>query len=283
MYQTKADCYLEITEEKQKEFYYFEGGKGVSKNYKSERISLTPFYTGKGYIFNVENSIIENALIILDITSDNYDIFLFECSSIFTKKGYDQLSEDWQEESYLQSLDEIDPILVGEIVYSDEKLNQIDGYSSVDDPDSLDTPFMYFDVDEGDFLIYLMEGTDLTENNPFEKFVNPPDLVECSYQAIDKIKNWYLRIPLFIIRQVKIDSKRNQYEEYNIPEEYSCIIDLTDDNKIEIKGKFRTFTPKDTIIPESWFFIHEVNSSKGREAGKEPNIHKTNPIPSPSS
>lgn len=262
IYQTKRDCYLEITEQVRKKFDNYEAGNGFKKNFVSERVSLKHYHNGESYIFNIENPIIENALVILDNTSGDYDYFFFDFSSLFTKKGYDQLCDDWNEKAYLQSLGESDPV-VGEFVYSIEQLNQMDGYSSVDDPESLDTPFMYFEVDEGNFLLYFYQHTDHTDNNPFEKFVNPPDLVECSFQVIDKIKNWYLKIPLFIIKLVTIESKRHYYEEYNITGEYSCIIDITEESKIEIKGDFEEFTPEGKSLPESWFFIHKVNTIEG--------------------
>ena len=262
LYQTDMACFLEITNLyppnfKEREMNEMIEGDYSRKSYISERTSLSFASDEDGVFFKPSATALENAYIFLEEYDDRSKL---ETTNLFSEEGSKDLIALIKE---LENDDESEKSNYGELTYNEEQLKQMDGYFSVDDPDSLDTPFMYYKVNEGNFLIYLNEGTDHTDNNPFEKFVFPPDWVECSFRIFEKTKIWHLSIPLYIVKQVKIESERHYYEEYNIPEEYSCIINLTDDNKIEIKGKFEEFTPNGKMLPEIWFFIHEVHSSKG--------------------
>lgn len=148
----------------------------------------------------------------------------------------------------------------GDIEYTCEQLLKMEGYFSDDDPESLEMPFMTWSVREQKLVLYMKEDPEITgDNDPYESIDIVPESVEVNKDNFENGNLYFITVPLETIDHIHLESRNHHFEDYELPEEYSCEIYLKDGLKIIVRGEFGEYTPEGKMMPEYWFFIHKVS------------------------
>ena len=157
--------------------------------------------------------------------------------------------------SSLQNTDGVGETLYGEHAYTSDQLMQMDGYNSDEDSKALSTPCFYWRVENRKCTFIFYENQEYTSNDPFSKIGQTPELFELIIvdPKDDQQKLWIITIPIDKITLIALKSDEHIYNEYEIPGNYNCKIELKSGHKISIKGDFQE------KFPEYWYYNHSVS------------------------
>ena len=151
----------------------------------------------------------------------------------------------------------------GDIEYTNEQLSKMEGYTSDDDTDALEMPFLRWSIREGLLVLIMMEDPEITgDNDPFESIVEVPEQLELNTDRSDKGMLCSITLPIEAIDHIKLESREHHYEDYELPGEYTFKINLKNGRKITVKGEFGEYTPDGEMMPEYWYFKHKVSYSR---------------------
>ena len=147
----------------------------------------------------------------------------------------------------------------GDIKYSRDQLLKMEGYTSDDDIDALEMPFLRWSIHEGMLVLIIMEDPEITEDNdPFATVGEVPEPVELNIDRSDSGLLCSITLPIEAIDYIKLESREHHYEDYELPEEYYFKIHLKAGQNITVKGEFGEYTSDGESLPESWFFRHST-------------------------
>jgi len=140
----------------------------------------------------------------------------------------------------------------GELVYSNSQLQIMNGYHSDNDPAFLTMPFLFWRIDKNECRFVFWEHQAYIRNNPYLSLEYLPGSVEFSFRKADEKRIMFtVVIPVPQIKQLTLKSVKHNYENYDVPSEYRCLIELAAGDTIEIVGKYIEDT-------DEWGYEHKV-------------------------
>lgn len=148
----------------------------------------------------------------------------------------------------------------GELKYTCDQLSGMEGCSSEEDPGSLFTPFFSWRVNDDQIHFVFDEDQKDTGNDPFKGLDYLPESVEFTFHRFETIKIYRITVPVTLMKEVVLSSIRFKTDDYDVPELYTCTINLFDGDSLTITGTYAE------NLPDYWYYENAVKIQKVTQA-----------------
>lgn len=252
IYQTDKLCYLEVTEEilPANEATTFDDPKEDNlmfsdKSYLTER---TPYLSAhdSGTAKDL-SSIFENAFSFIE---EYDDLSKISTTNLFTDEGAEELAHRIETGADLNPPEYENRS--GERSYSHDQIMSMEGYDSNSDHDAVDTPLFAWFIEKGFCFFNMYEDHRLFEHDPFADCGKMPDRIVFNEVKDEDYTIHFIKVPVEIIRGVKIISEVDFSEPYKKMGDYNVTIDLVGGGQLKIAA-WSVENP-----PEYWYYNHNV-------------------------
>ncbi|MFP4065784.1 MAG: hypothetical protein ACLFS0_09825 [Bacteroidales bacterium] len=277
-YQTGKACYLETTIDEDMEndrtveadkdsYHPYETYSRV--DYRIHRTSLA-FIWGlhedkEGPVFHPKKPILDNAV---EFLCGMDPLSMINCTNIFTRKAEEEISNE---------ADESGKYTPCGMLLKGESLKEMDGYNSNYDPDFPETPMMQLLVMDGRLLLSVEQPKNCILSESQTSVGSLPDYIRFQSYTEEDIPKMLFSIPCEQVKGVFTESAKEVYADYNVPDRYTCVVDLASGEQLTVTGEFGE-TYSESCMPESWYYDHTVKvETKLTKPSKKPGLDPPNP------
>ena len=125
-------------------------------------------------------------------------------------------------------------------------------YSSDVDPDYPETPLMCILVKDNRVLVVLYQDDDHVGMQAPQVSGSLPEYIRKDSSIDGDTRITYFSIPQDSVRMIRVQSGGPPYADYEVPDHYDCMVELTDGGKLFVEGDFGEEPPED------WYYQHKV-------------------------